>query len=484
MSAPRRLSAATVGALPANVERPRYAREACRIGVVHLGPGAFHRAHQAWFWDELLAHDPRWAVSAVSLRTPDLRATLAPQDGLYALAVRDAEPRLRVIGALRECLVAAEEPAAVRARLDHPDTRVVSATVTEKGYCLAADGTLDRAHPDIVHDLAHPESPRSLVGALGAALRRRHAQDRPPFLTLSCDNLADNGRLLRAAVLDFVEVFDRDAARWIAEHARFPRSMVDAIVPATDTALRDSVAEQLGVPDAWPVQREAWCQWVLDADLGDSAPDLAAVGVTLTDDVAGFAACKLRLLNAAHSTLAYLGLLLGHAQVHRAMADPRLARHVERLLTREIAPTLVPPRGLDLSGYIDATLQRFRNPALPHALAQIAWDGSQKLPIRIGLTLVQALREGRPAAGLVLSFAAWLQFLRCRVRDGIPLVDPRAAQLTAVAARCSGRASDDLGPWFALDALIPDALRSDARFVAGLASAYDRLGAGEFPLLD
>jgi fructuronate reductase len=483
VSASARLSPATLRDLPASIERPGYEPAECRIGVVHLGPGAFHRAHQAWFWDDLLARDRRWAVSAVSLRSADLRDALTPQGGLYTVAVRDTEPRLRVIGALRECRVAAEDPAAALDRMCHPDIRVVSATVTEKGYCLGADGALDRTHPDIRHDLAHPDAPRSLVGMLAAALRRRRRLGLPPFLTLSCDNLADNGRLLRAAVLDHAATVDRADAAWIAGEARFPRSMVDSIVPATDAVLREQVAAALGAVDAWPVQREAWCQWVLEDDLGADAPELAAVGVTLTDDVAGYAACKLRLLNAAHSTLAYLGLLLGHRHVHAAMADPRLARHVEQLLTAEILPTLDPPRGLDPDRYVDGLLRRFRNPALPHALAQIAWDGSQKLPIRIGTTLIQARAEGRPFAALTLTLAAWLQSLRRQVRDDVAIVDPRAAQLAAIAAGCDGRSESDLERWFAIAPVFPPVLRSDRRFVDELARAYDRLEDGDPPLL-
>lgn len=469
------LGPATLARLPGHVERPRYALDTVSIGIVHFGPGAFHRAHQGWYVDDLLAHDPRYGISAVSLRTPGLRDALAPQHGLYAVAVLDAEPRLRVIGALREALVASEAPSRVLMRLASPATRVVTATVTEKGYCLDGDGHLDLSHPDIRHDLGQPYAPRSLVGFLVEGLRLRRALGLRPWSVLSCDNLRENGPRLKRAVTTLAAARDSELARWIEAEANFPRTMVDSIVPASDDGLRERVARELGLVDRWPVQREAYLQWVVEDALGPDAPNLAAVGATLTGDVDGYATAKLRLLNGAHSTLAYLGLLEGHATVTEAMADLRLARHLERLMHEEIAPLVRAPSGLDLNRYIGTILQRFANPAIRHELAQIAWDGSQKLPIRILGTLRDALAVGRPVQGLCLTIAAWLHVLARRTRAGIAIVDPLADALADRARACRGLAESDLPVWFTLDQVFPDDLVAIPRFRDEMALAYDSL---------
>lgn len=474
MTAPPRLDAAALPRLPPAVQRPAYALDRVGIGIVHLGPGAFHRAHQAWFVDELLAQDPRWAISAVALRSDSLAAALAPQDGLYTVAVLDHEVRFRVIGALRERLVASTQLAQALARMAARDTHLVTLTVTEKGYCLDRDGALDLDHPDIRHDLAAPGQPVSAVGVLVEALRRRRSAGLRPFTAISCDNLVDNGHRLGRAVVALAAAGDRGLADWIEAEGAFPRTMVDSIVPATDQALRDRVAGALGMTDAWPVQREAFAQWVVEDRFAGPRPDLAAVGVDLTDDVPGFVQAKLRLLNGAHSSLAYLGLLRGHVTVEQAMADPDLAGFVRALMLEDILPSLRAPAGLDPATYTDAVLHRFRNPTIRHELAQIAWDGSQKLPFRLLGTLADALAAGRRVDRLCLPIAAWLLFLR-RAGAGGELVDPMAAQLRALAAACTGDAEADCARLLALGSVFPPALAADARVAGALATAYSQL---------
>lgn len=390
-----------------------YDRAATRIGVLHIGPGAFHRAHQADYFDRLLAQDPRWAISAISLRSAGVKQALDPQDGLYTLATLDDRTAFRVIGAHREHLVA---PAP--ARLADPDLKLATLTITEKGYCLAPDGRLDLNHPDLE---------ASTIRWLVEGLRARRDAAPGPFAVLSCDNLPDNGARLRGAVLALAARDDPDLAAWIAGEVVFPSSMVDSITPATDDALRARVLAATGLEDAWPVQREAFAQWVVEDVLPPGGPDLASVGVTLTHDVAAFEQAKLRLLNGAHSSLAYLGLLRGHETVADAMADPELAGFVESLMRRDIAPTLPGEQ----SGYIDAILQRFRNPAIRHRLSQIAWDGSQKLPIRLLATARDALAAGRPVERLARPIAGWMRFVERQARAGAVIVDPLAERLAA-----------------------------------------------------
>ena len=473
----RRLSERTLSHAPPQVLRPRYDRASTRIGSVHFGPGAFHRAHQAFYFDRLLERDARRAICAVSLKTSSLRDALAPQDGLYTLVELDSAPTVRVIGAIREVLVATEDPAAVSRRLTAPDTSLVTITVTEKGYCLDGAGELDFDHPDIAHDLRHPEEPRSLIGWLVLGLQLRHERGLAPYLVVSCDNLSDNGAVLRRAVLNFAARRGPALTGWIEERARFPRTMVDSITPATDSALRSSVAQALNLQDAWPVQRERFVQWVVEETDATTQPDWASAGVTLSRDVSAHERAKLRLLNGAHSTLAYLGLLAGFETVAQAMAESALRAFIERLMIEDIQPTLAAPRGEDLGAYRQSILQRFENPAIRHQLAQIAWDGSQKLPIRLLGTIADAIRAHRPLARLALPVAAWLHFIRSRVALGEPIVDPLCEQLAACGQRATGDSKHDLPMFLNLPGVFSASLSHNAEFVRALGGAYDLIAA-------
>lgn len=471
-----RLNLRTLPQLPANVQRPDYDPQATRIGIVHFGPGAFHRAHQAVYVDDLLRDDPTWAICAVALNSSDVRDALQPQDGLYALALLDAQPQLRVIGAIREVLAAREQQAQVLARLADENVRLVTLTITEKGYCLDGDG-LDSNRPEIVHDLANPDAPNSAIGYLVAGLRARKRLGLMPYTVLSCDNLADNGGKLRRATLKFALRIDADLAEWIEREVAFPRSMVDSITPATDDALRARVASELGMRDAWPIQRERYTQWVIEDNFCNARPAFECVGVTMSDDIAGHDRAKLRLLNGPHSTLAYVGSLLDIETVFDAMNHAPLARFVEILMREHIAPSLAALHGFDANAYIDAILERFRNPAIRHKLAQIAWDGSQKLPVRLFGTITEALAAGRSIERLCVPVAAWLQFVRRQANDGVALVDPLDAALTEIGRACNGDAQHDVASFLALDAVFAN-VRGDAHFVDALQKAYAALGDG------
>lgn len=455
------------------VRVPAYDRTRIRTGVVHFGPGAFHRVHQACYLDDALSSDSRWGIAEVSLHSAGVRDALAAQDRLYTIAVIDAEPTYRVIGAITELVVAPESPRAVLTLLSDPNVTLITATVTEKGYCLTADGSLDVAHPDVMHDLAHPAAPRSLVGYLvaGLALRREQRVAAPNIV--SCDNLTDNGTRLRRAVVQLARERDAGLAQWIENEVAFPRTMVDSITPATDDALRTRVAEHLGVQDRWPVQREAFTQWVIEDCLRAPAPEWAALGITITNDVAGFERAKLRLLNGAHSSLAYLGSLAGHETVAQAMSDASLASFVRTLMTEDIAPTIVAPRGLDVAQYIESILRRFRNPALRHLLSQIAWDGSQKLPFRLFGTIRDALDAGRPIERLCMPVAAWLHFIRRKATKRELATDPLAAQLLEIGTACTGEAQADVRAFLSLGSVFPAALAGNAKFVAALERGYE-----------
>lgn len=470
-----RLSNATLALATNRLERPRYDREKVEAGVVHFGPGAFHRAHQAYAFDRLLQNDPRFGVCTASLRSDDLRAALAPQDGLYILAQRDAEARFLAIGALVERLTAPREPEALRRRLADARVQVMTSTVTEKGYCLKANGDLDFDHPDIAADLKGDATPRSLIGWLVQAYADRKAARLPAFLAAPCDNLSGNGEKLRNAVIAFAATRDRDLARWIDAEAAFASTMVDSITPATDDDLRALVQAECGLVDAWPVQREAFVQWVVERTDAKGQPDWAAAGVTLTSDVGAFERAKLRLLNGAHSTLAYLGLLAGYATVSQAVADPALRGFIVQMWADEIAPGLTAPPGLDLGAYQADLLRRFDNPVLSHHLSQIAWDGSQKVPVRLVSAITDAAAAGRPFHRLALGVAGWMMFITRRASSGLDIVDPLAKTLVTVGQSGSRQARDLVPAFLALDQVFPREFSSNPGIRAALVSAFQRL---------
>lgn len=463
---PRLTAASPVAAEP--IRR----RQGAKIGVVHFGPGAFHRAHQAFYFDRLMATDPRFGICEVSLKTPGVRDALAPQDGLYVLAKLERETALQVISSILELLVAPENPEAVLARLASPDVAWISATVTEKGYCLDTDGKLDFAHPDIAHDLQTPERPVSLIGYIAQGLARRRAAGLAGPAVVSCDNLPDNSHLLKRAIIAFAGHTDPGLADWIEREVAFPRTMVDSITPATDQALRDLVAAELGAVDAWPVQRERFVQWVVEDCLPPGAPNLASVGVELTANVAGYEAVKLRLLNAAHTALAYMGLLAGHRTVAQAMADPVLNRFVRELMTEDIAPLVQPPAGLDLQAYIAAVVTRFENPAIRHALSQIGEDGSKKLPIRFWGSLNGALAQDRPIERLAQPVAAWMKLTIRQAKAGERIVDPLAVRLTEIGLACTGDAAADVDRFLALETVFSPELAANSRLRSAVEAAY------------
>ncbi len=473
-----KLGAGTLGDLTPATARPGYDRDAVQVGVVHFGPGAFHRGHQAVYFDQLLETDPRWGIAAVSLRSRPTVEGLAAQDGLYTLAVLDAEPSFRVIGSHKVFLGPGDE-AEVRRLLASESVAIVSSTVTEKGYCLAGDGSLDFAHPDIVHDLGTPEAPVSLVGWITLGLRDRRAARLPAFTVLCCDNMVSNGHKLGAAVRAYAERIDPELAAWIAADVRFPNTMVDSITPATDDKVRATVAGAIGVDDAIPISREAYTAWIVEDVLPDGAPDLASVGVVLAADVAVYELAKLRVLNGAHSTLAYAGLMMGHETVADAMGDPVLSAFVRRMMMEDIVPSLPAASGVDFAAYAEEILQRFENPAIGHKLAQIAWDGSQKLPYRILDTVQDALANGRSVERLAVPVAAWMLFVQRQAKAGVDIVDPLADMLAEIGGTSAseGELAERL---LALRQIFPQSLAQDAGFRTALLDTLSNLQADGF----
>jgi fructuronate reductase len=475
---PTRLTPASLERLPGEVERPRYERARLAVGIVHLGLGGFHRAHQAVYTDDALAtaFGP-FGIAGVSLRSPGVRDRLAPQAGLYTVALRSAAAeRLRVIGCLKELLVAPEDPAAVVRRIADPAVAIVSLTVTEKGYCHdPASGALAVDHPDIQHDLAEPERPRSALGTLLAGLDRRRRQGSAPPTVLCCDNLPSNGRTLRGVTLAFAALRDEALAKWIEGAVAFPCTMVDRIVPATTAADVQSLAARLGLEDAAPVVAEPFRQWVIEDRFAGPRPAWEAVGAELVADVAPFEEMKLRLLNGSHSALAYLGGLAGLEHIADVVREPDFATFMRRMMAEEVAPTL--PVATDLGAYQARLLERFANPAIRHRTAQIAMDGSQKLPQRLLGPIRDQLRAGGPIRHLTLAVAGWMGHAAGRDEPGrtIALADPLADRLRAIAASAGADPAALTTGFMALHEVFGEDLPRQPRFTAAVTAWLESL---------
>jgi fructuronate reductase len=439
----KRLSHATLDGLAASVARPHGLRsdgtQPDSPCIVHLGLGAFARAHLAAYTQESnAAAGEAWRIIGVSLQRPDMRDALVRQDGLYTLVKRAPEgPQAAIIDVVREVRVAPEMPGMITALLAEPSTQIVSLTITEKGYCHdPATGRLNLAHPDIMHDLAHLDEPRSAIGFIVAGLAARRLAGLPPYTVMTCDNLPSNGHLLRGLVLDFASRVAPALADWIGAHGAFPSTMVDRIVPATTDADIADTAKLIGLHDAAPVMAEPFRQWVVEDQFAGPRPSWERAGAQIVREVAPFEFMKLRLLNGAHSTLAYLGYLSGHETVAEASADENLASVLRRLWA-EVIPTVPAPEGVDLHAYSEALLARFRNPAIRHRTWQIAMDGSQKLPQRLLGSMRDALAKGLPVETLCLGVAGWMRYVMGVDETDEPIVvkDPLATEFRAVMAK-------------------------------------------------
>ena len=449
----RRLSEeALTRGLPAGVQPPPPRDLAAGVGILHLGIGAFHRAHQAVFTEDaaVAANEPGWGICGVTQRSSTVVDQLRPQDGLYAVLERGAgRTGLRVVGQVRDVVFAAEEGERLMERFVDPDIRVVTMTVTEKGYRRGPTGGLDLADPLVVADVAG--SAQTAVGQLVRGLQARSRASDAPVTVLCCDNLTDNGHVLKGLVDEFCGALPSSEgeplAAWIEGKVRFPSSMVDRIVPATTADDRSDAQALLGLDDHALVVAEPFRQWVIQDSFAAGRPQWERVGAELVDDVTPFEQLKLRVLNGTHSMLAYLGALRGHQSIAEAVADPELEHAARQLITVDVAPTLRRPPGMDVTAYGEQVLERFANPALRHRTTQVAMDGSQKLPLRLLGTVRDRLAAGETPTWAALAVAGWMVFTATGRDNGgrsLPLEDPLAERLRqAVAGATSAGAVVD-----------------------------------------
>ncbi|WP_308909156.1 mannitol dehydrogenase family protein [Pseudokordiimonas caeni] len=461
-----RLSLATLQALPQSVAPLSYDPARHGAGIVHLGVGAFHRSHQAHYCHKVLAElGGDWRIIGVSLRSAGVRDQMVPQDCLYSLVTKGPEKReIEIIGSIADILVAPENPTAVVDAIAAPTTHVVTLTITEKGYCLDnATGKLDMHHPDILHDLAKPAEPRTAIAFVVAALARRRAAGTGGLTIISCDNLAGNGPKLKAAVTAFASVSRPDILDWIADNVTFPATMVDRIAPAVLAEDVADVAATLGLVDSACVMTEPFTQWVIEENFAGPVPAWNRVGATYVNEVAPFEEMKLRLLNASHSAIAYLGCLAGYATVAEAIADPAMAALVRTLMRHEMAPTLSLPAGFSTDDYCDQLLVRFANRGLPHKTRQIAMDGSQKIPQRYLPALSEQLDRQGPIEAIAFAVSAWLRYTAGRSDAGETwaIDDPLRDRFLPL-ADLKGRERVDA--FLAIRSVFPAAIAGNVRF--------------------
>jgi fructuronate reductase len=451
-----RLNEATLAGLPAAVRRPEFDRAALKPGIVHLGIGAFHRAHQAVFTeDAVIKSGGNWGIVGASLQRPGVPDALAAQDCLYTVETLDRSASYRVMGVLKQALFAPRDAAALKTALAAPTTHVATLTLSEKGYCLDAKGALDFTHPDIVADLAAPHSPGSAVGWLALGLEERRRNGAGPMTIISCDNLQNNGARLAAAVEAFAARALPQLGSWLRANTAFPLTLVDCIVPAASAEHRARAAAALGMDDEASVQREPFAQWVIQDRFAGPLPAWGDVGAQIVEDVDAYQRIKLHVLNTAHSALAYLGLPRGHVFVRQAIADAELKHFLDAMMGHEIAPALAP---LNVASYWKTVVARFENPMIDHRLGQIAEDGSLKLPQRLFPMLAANARSGKPMARMAEVVRAWATLMATT-----PARDPANAWFAEWAKNGADMAA-------ALDnaALFPDAFRTDARLRAAV----------------
>ncbi|AEG45481.1 mannitol dehydrogenase family protein [Isoptericola variabilis] len=480
------LTAETLATLPqvaaargTDLPVPAYDRSALRTGIVHIGVGGFHRAHQAMYLDRLMNEGKAldWAICGVGVLPGDarMRDALTSQDGLYTLVLKHPDGTLegRVIGSIAEFLLAPDDPEAVLEKMASPDVRIVSLTVTEGGYNIHhVTGEFDAADPSVVADLADGAVPATTFGLVTEALRRRRDRGIPPFTVQSCDNVQGNGDVARQVFTAFARLKDPELGAWVEENVAFPSSMVDRITPVTTDDDRRLVAERFGVDDAWPVVAEPFTQWVIEDRFPTGRPPYEEVGAQLVDDVEPYELMKLRLLNASHQALCYLGYLAGHRYAHEVTQEPVFARFLLDYMDREATPTLEPVPGIDLDLYKRTLVERFSNAHVRDTLARLCAESSDRIPKWLLPVVRHNLATGGEVHRAATVVAAWARYAEGTDEQGEPIavVDRLAERLQAAALR---QREDRLA--FLRDREVFGDLVDEPRFTEAYLAALDSL---------
>lgn len=419
--------------LPQHIKRFDYNRDAVSVGIVHFGIGNFHRAHQAVYCDDLLnTGATQWGIAGVSLRSSTMQDALKPQDYLYTLAILGEETEYRVIGAIKDVLVAPDNPQAVIDLIAKDTTQLISSTITEKGYCLAS-GKVEFKHPSLKAELASLEAPTTIYGFLARGLiaRFQNPTERSKLTIMCCDNISAGGELLKHGVLHLLREHNSQAHAWAQENIGFVSSMVDRVCPATDDALRDLVFKNTGRKDAWPVSAEPFSQWIIEGNFAGERPEFDRVGAVFVEDIAPFETMKLRYLNAAHTMASTLGYLSDDAFVHEALERPEVFNFMRQALYENVLPNAAVPQGYDGAVYIEEVIKRFQNGNLPYANLQVGTDSSQKIQQRWFPTIDQALSRNADCSYFEFCLGAWVIFIQRALENNV-LNDPKKTEFAKV----------------------------------------------------
>lgn len=444
-----KVNTANLDALSNRVPVPTYDRTALKSGIVHMSVGGFHRSHQAVYLDNLLNLNPdNWMISGIGLLDHDTANVKAmqSQDCLYTVLARSKEEdAAHIVGSMKDILHAPSDPAAVFKKLASEDVKILSLTVTEKGYCYDKNRNLDESNVAVQHDLKNPDAPRTALGYAIGALRHRMKNKMPGFTVMSCDNLPGNGHITKHILTSFAHLSDPALAQWIEDNVSFPNGMVDRITPVTTDAVRQTLLEKFAVDDSWPVVCEDYIQWVLEDDFRYGRPTFEDAGVQIVKDVEPYEKMKVRLLNGSHSALSYLSYMAGYRDVDLAMADPLISGFVRSYMDHDITPSVPSVPGIDLDSYKDTLIRRFANPAVRDQILRLAEDGSQKIKNAIVPCLEHQLKTGGSIKFSSLALAGWFRFLSGSDEklEAIPVKDPLAEQLTA-RAKIAPRNPDQL----------------------------------------
>ncbi len=474
-----RLSKATVSQLDSTIRRPAYDRRQLRARTVHMGVGGFHRAHQAVYLDDLLGRGALsdWGECGMGVLPQDraMRDALREQDYLYTVLERSADLQAaRIIGSIMDFALASEDSEAAIERLANEDTHLVSLTITEGGYFLhEGTGEFLRDDPTILHDIEQPYAPKTSLGYLTAALKRRRDRNIAPFTVMSCDNLQGNGQVMRKVLLGLAELQDAGLHRWIAGNVAFPNSMVDRITPATTAADREQLLQRFGIHDAWPVVTEPFTQWVIEDTFCNARPPWEEVGAEIVTDVLPYELMKIRLLNASHMAMAYLGALEGYTYAHEIMQDAVFHDFIKAFM-QEVTPVVPLIAGISIPDYKRTLIERFANPTINDRVARLCSEGSAKMPKWVLPSIVELAEKRASSRLLSLVIAAWIKYLQSPVDargNPIEVMDARAEELK----RATKSIGDDPRAFLAMKSLFGSAYFTDPTFTNDVETALKYL---------
>lgn len=438
-----KLNRANLQKLAPSVKKPSYDPAKITAGILHFGVGGFHRAHEALYTDDLFSmngDNNAWGICGAGVMEADkkMRNALSSQDYLYTLVEKDSgKNSARVIGSLVDYVLATEGAEKVLSKVADPAIKIISLTITEKGYCLDAKGNLDANHPLIKADLASPQKPSSALGYICAGLKLRMEKGIAPVTIMSCDNLPENGKVTKKAILALAELMDPKLRSWIEANITFPNTMVDRITPVTQPQDIAMVEGEFGVADSWPVVCETFRQWVIEDKFCNGRPQWEKAGAQFVSDVHAYEIMKIRLLNGTHSNLAYPGCLIGLNYVDEATTHPAINKFIRKIMDVEVTPTIPPVPGIDLTQYKESVLARFSSTAIKDGLPRIAMDGSQKLQNGVLAAVRERLAKNQSVDGLALAIALWIRYLQGKDEAGKPyqIVDPLAEKLNQLALK-------------------------------------------------